>query len=249
MPGLQVTNGSANSRKPAVVNGNGSAASSNKLASKPSPKPAAGSAPPSPSASTSATLAAPEAQHLLQAIFTAPSAPECAQAASQLCEHVNANSLRVLHEQGIITSLVAAASNKKSGYERESAAVAVEALAYKCGGKNATPFALGADPWLLDAFLLPLLELYADKGDVVREAAEKAATALLSLAPQESAPDVLQRLFKVLQDGSVKWQTKIGALKLISRLSESASEQIGELLEDLIPVLTTSMHETKAEVS
>ncbi|SPC61735.1 probable mrna export factor elf1 [Ustilago sp. UG-2017b] len=187
------------------------------------------------------------AAQALEAIYKAPSAEECYAAAEQLAEYINKNSLRVLQSEGILDSLVKASKNKKSGYEREAAAIGLDAIFVKVGGKNA-PSPLGAEPWLLHT-LPAILELYADKGDVVRQAAETAAGSLLSLVPPEAAPEFLAVLYEVLGSGSAKWQAKVGALKLLGRLSGSASEQIGDELVELIPYLTKAMHETKSEIS
>ncbi len=56
-------------------------------------------------------------------------------------------------------------------------------------------------------------------------------------------------LYEVLGSSSAKWQAKVGALKLLGRLSGTASEQIGDELVELIPYLTKGMHETKSEIS
>ncbi|KAN0062018.1 [NU+] prion formation protein 1 [Thecaphora frezii] len=184
---------------------------------------------------------------LVKALLAAPSADECHRAAEQICDHVNAAGLRSLDTDKIIDSLVKASKNKKSGYEREAAAIGLDAIFVKVGGKNA-PSPLGAEPWLIST-LPAILDLYADKGDVVREAAESAAASLFSLFPPEAAPEFLEALYSVLDSGSAKWQAKIGALKLLGRLSSSASEQVGDQLVELIPHLTHAMHETKAEVA
>ncbi len=188
-----------------------------------------------------------DASQALEGLYKAPSAEECYVAAEQLAEYVNSTSLRVLQSEGVLDSLVKASKNKKSGYEREAAAIGLDAIFVKVAGKNA-PSPLGAEPWLLDT-LPAILELYADKGDVVRQAAETAASSLLALVPPEAAPEFLTVLYEVLGSGSAKWQAKVGALKLIGRLSATASEQIGDELVELIPYLTRAMHETKAEIS
>ncbi len=181
------------------------------------------------------------------ALYKAPSAEECHVAAEHLTDYINDNGLRVLQSEGILDSLIQASKNKKSNYEREAAAIGFDAIFTKVGGKNA-PTPLGSEPWLLNT-LPVILELYADKGDVVKSAAETAAGSLLSLVPPEAAPELLAVLYDVLSSSSAKWQAKVGALKLIGRLSGSASEQVGDELVELIPYLTKGMHETKAEIS
>ncbi|PWZ02480.1 hypothetical protein BCV70DRAFT_196723 [Testicularia cyperi] len=183
----------------------------------------------------------------LEALYKAPSAEECHAAAEELANYVNEHGLRTLQTEGIIDSLLKASKNKKSGYEREAAVIGLDAIFVKVGGKNA-PSPLGAEPWLLHT-LPAILDLYAEKGDVVREAAETAASSLFALVPAEAAPEFLNVLYDVLGSGAAKWQAKVGALKLLGRLSSSASEQVGDELVELIPYLTKGMHETKAGIA
>lgn len=195
-----------------------------------------------------ATNGAASAATYLDAIYKAPSAEDCHKASDGLAEYINQHGLRVIESEAIIPSLLKAARNKKSGYEREAAAIALGAIFSKVAGKNA-PSPLGAEPWLLPQTLPTLLELYADKGDVVQEAAQSAVGQLFVLSPPESVPELLKVLYATLESSASKWQSKVGALKLIGKLSDSCSEQIGEQLPHLIPYLTNAMHETKAEVS
>ena len=187
------------------------------------------------------------AADILKALYSAPSAEECHVAAEQLANYINQAGLRSIEAEGIADSLIKASKNKKSGYEREAAAIGLDAIFVKAGGKNA-PNPLGAEPWLLST-LPAILDLYADKGEVVREAAEAAVSSLFSLIPPEATQELLEAIYQVLDSGSAKWQAKVGALKLLGRLSGSASEQVGEQLVELIPHITNAMHETKAEVS
>lgn len=196
---------------------------------------------------TSAAEAMTPPDALLEALYKAPSAEECSVAAEKLCEHVNTQGLRVLESQKILASLTAACKNKKSGYEREAGAVGLAAIFTKVGGKNA-PSPLGAEPWLVP--VLPvLLDLYSDKGDVVREAAEHAVKALMALPPPEAVPEVLDQLYEVLENSATKWQAKVGALKIIGRLSDAAPEQIGDEMVELIPHLKNRMSDTKTEIA
>ncbi|KDN45944.1 hypothetical protein K437DRAFT_294415 [Tilletiaria anomala UBC 951] len=228
------------------------AAAPNGLPGKPQPAgaaaadPRAGAAAAGDASSAALQLAAPDVQPLLHTLYTAPSREECTDAAAALAAHVatHPGGMRLLATHGILASLLSAAANKKNVYEREAAALAIEALAQQQLKQG------GADPWLLPQQLPAMLDLHADKADaVVRPAAEQAAAALLALAPPEAALDVLELLCATLRDGAAKWQAKVGALKLIARLSAARAEQVGDALEDLIPVLTNAMHETKAEIS
>ncbi|PWN34889.1 uncharacterized protein FA14DRAFT_164071 [Meira miltonrushii] len=183
----------------------------------------------------------------VKALLKAPSAEECHLAADKLTQYVNQTGLKSLGDDKILITLANACKNKKSGYEREAGAIGLTAVFTNVGGKN-SPSPLGAEPWLLSTLPI-LLELHADKGDVVREAAESAIKSLMALPPPEAVPEVLEQLYQVLENSATKWQAKVAALKTIGRMSDSAPEQIGEQLVDLIPHLKNRMSDTKAEVA
>lgn len=167
--------------------------------------------------------------------------------AELLAEYINTQGFRTLHSERILTELVDKLKSKKNAEERERAAIGLGAIATKVAGKNA-PMPLGAEPWLVPA-LAPLLDGYADKNDAAKKAAESAVSAMVTLFPPEAAVELLEALYEVINNGAAKWQAKVGALKIISRLADLAYEQVGDELTQLTPVLTTAMHETKAEVS
>ncbi|CAD6913582.1 unnamed protein product [Tilletia controversa] len=188
-----------------------------------------------------------QSAELLTALYKAPSAKECAVAAEHLTTYINQAGLRTLQSESILNSLLKATRNKKSASEREAAAIGLGAIFTKVAGKNA-PSPLGAEPWLIDT-LPTLLELQADKEDAVKEAAVSATTALATLFPPEAVPEFLAVLYGVLENSASKWQSKLAVLKLISRIAERASEQVGEQLVGLIPQITNAMHDTKSEIS
>jgi elongation factor 3 len=186
------------------------------------------------------------AETLLNGLYKATSAAECHIAADALAAHINAQGLRSIQTEGILDSLIKASKSKKVPFERVAGAIGLSTIFSKVGGKNA-PNPLGAEPWLLSTLII-LLDLYADKADSVRDAADGAVSALMVLPPAEAVPEVLAVLYDVLENSATKWQSKVGALKIIGRLSDSASEQIGEQLVDLIPHLKNRMSDTKTEV-
>lgn len=128
-------------------------------------------------------------------------------------------------------------TNKKSGYERESAAIAFQSLASVLG----TPSA----PLLLPS--LPILfDLYADKGDVVRSAAATAAKAILGLFPPESTRIVFRNLEDILEKG--KWQIKVGVLDAMKSFVPRARDPVAAELGVVLPKVESAMHDTKKEV-
>jgi hypothetical protein len=83
-----------------------------------------------------------------------------------------------------------------------------------------------------------LLELYTDKGEVVRNAATTAVKAILKLFPPESTCNVIGTLEAILENG--KWQTKVGVLEAFRSLhllpcqKENATEGFCFFYSDLM---------------
>ena len=145
--------------------------------------------------------------------------------------------MRTLSDAKIISTLHAFATNKKSGYERESAAIGFHSLATALGPSCA--------PLLLPS--LPLLyDLYMDKGDVVRIAATSATKAILKLFPPEATRVVFRVLEDVVDKG--KWKSKVGALDAMKGFATRAKEAVAEQLAVTLPKVEAAMHDTKAEV-
>lgn len=185
---------------------------------------------------TAATIA-----DLLKQINTAPTSEECDKAARDLAEIVKKNGIISLKHHGVLDKLNAAARNKKSGLEREGGLIGFNALAQVLGAS--------ADPILVN-YLSMFLDQYADKGAVVQEAAQMAAESTIAGIPPEAASILLPILFDAMgSTGSKKWQTKLGALKLLSSFTERAPEQIGECLPQIIPAVSNCLADTKSEVA
>jgi elongation factor 3 len=149
-------------------------------------------------------------------------------------------------DEKVLSELHTFAANKKSGYERESAAVGIHALA--------THLRAPAGPLLLPS-LPVLLDLYSDKGDVVRLAATAAVRAIVALFPPEATRVVLKELLGVIGADGGKWKTKAGALEAVRRWVEEKSkkaeraEYIAAELGNILPTVEGAMHDTKSEVS
>ena len=138
----------------------------------------------------------------------------------------------------VLKSLHCFATNKKSGYERESAAIAFQSLANILGPAIA-PILLPSLPVLFD--------LYMDKGEVVRSAAAAAVKSILKLFPPESTRIVFKHLEGILATG--KWRTKVGVLDAFKSFVVSARDAVAAQLGDLLPKVEHAMHDTKQEVS
>lgn len=183
----------------------------------------------------------------LQSLWDSVSTEDAHRHAETLTEYINTNGLRTLLSERILDELLDKLKDKKQTHLRERAAIGLGAVASKVAGKNA-PMPLGAEPWLVKA-IPPLLDGYGDKNEAAKKAAEGAMGALVPLFPPEAAAELLEMLYSVITSGTAKWQAKVGALKIISRLADLAYEQVGDELTQITPVLTQGMHETKAEVS
>lgn len=141
-------------------------------------------------------------------------------------------------EDNIIDTFHSFATNKKSGYERESAAIGFQYLASVLGAPVA-PILLPSLPIIMD--------LYMDKGDVVRIAATAATKTLLKLFPPEATRVVFDHLEGILENG--KWRTKVGALDSMRGFVERAKDEVAALLGEVLPKVELAMHDTKPEVS
>ncbi|KAL0578289.1 [NU+] prion formation protein 1 [Marasmius crinis-equi] len=175
---------------------------------------------------------------LFENLRTAPTAPDAKGAADKIAREVSHNGLQTLEDCKVIQTLHSFATNKKSGYERESSAIAFQSLANILGAPAA--------PLLLPS--LPLLyDLYMDKGDVVRIAATSAAKAIIKLFPPEATRVVFNTLTSVVENG--KWKSKVAALDSMRTFSTSAKEQVAAELGHILPKVENAMHDTKSEVS
>ncbi|KAI5123665.1 hypothetical protein M0805_001694 [Coniferiporia weirii] len=175
---------------------------------------------------------------LMDALKNAPTAPDAKAAADSLARAVQKEGLQHLIDANIIATLHTFATNKKSGYERESAAIGFQYLASILG----TPVA----PILLPSLPI-IMDLYMDKGDVVRIAAVAATKTILKLFPPESTRTVFLHLEDILEKG--KWRTKVGALDSIRGFVDRAKDEIAAQLGDILPKVEKAMHDTKPEVS
>ncbi|KAJ7188054.1 P-loop containing nucleoside triphosphate hydrolase protein [Mycena filopes] len=186
-------------------------------------------------------VAMPEPTHFspfIDALRAAPTAPEAKGAADRIAREVAKTGLQSLEDQGLLKTLHTFATNKKSGYERESAAIAFQSLANILGAPAA--------PLLLPS-LSVLFELYMDKGDVVRIAAGAAVKAILKLFPPEATRVVFRELETIMANG--KWRTKVGVLDAFRAFVAPAKDAVGAELVMVLPKIEAAMHDTKQEVA
>ncbi|KAH9485192.1 mRNA export factor elf1 [Psilocybe cubensis] len=175
---------------------------------------------------------------LFDALRTAPTAPDAKAAGDRLAREVAKQGPQSLDDFHVIKTLHDFATNKKSGFERESAAIAFQSLATILGAPIA-PLLLPSLPVIFD--------LYMDKGEVVRAAAAAATKAILKLFPPEATRTVFRQLESILENG--KWRTKVGVLESFKTFVTSARDAVAAELGVTLPKVESAMHDTKAEVS
>ncbi|KAF9436851.1 hypothetical protein BGZ76_002774 [Entomortierella beljakovae] len=181
-----------------------------------------------------------ELTEMLSQLYTAPTSEECDVIARNMAAKVNQEGLISLKSSNILGNLEAEAKNKKSGLAREGALIGICALADVLGRPS--------EPFLFP--LLPLiLDLYADKGPVVQDAANRAAQAIMTNMPSQSAAIVLPILYQSIGGPGKKWQTKVGALQLLGELSLASPIQVGIALPEIIPIVKDCLSDTKQEVA
>lgn len=183
-------------------------------------------------------MASAEFASLLEALKAAPTAPDARAAADKLAREVSKQGPQSLLDKGVLSTLESFATNKKSGYERESGAMGYQSLATVLGAPSV--------PLLLPS-LTVLYDLLMDKGDVVRAAASAAIKTILKLCPPESVPVVFHHLEAILENG--KWRSKVGALDGIKGFATSARDAVASEISEILPHIEKAMHDTKSEVS
>lgn len=219
---------------------------------------ATGAAPPPSQADVSA---------FLDAIFNAKTSNASVEAAYALCELLlNSPTVgfRGLEQYGILADIRKAAADKKSGLKRESAQNLLGAIFERFPAKQPVTEVLilvqdgGMVACALDAL--------ADKGAVVRDAAQYGLDALFNhLSPEAMVVGLLPVLQSYLSKRTGKWQGTVGALTLLQRMADKAKLEIGGTKEEahekevlreimgaklaaLIPLVEEGMHDLKGEV-
>ncbi|KAI0118294.1 P-loop containing nucleoside triphosphate hydrolase protein [Nemania sp. FL0031] len=216
-----------------------------------------GDAPPPPSKE--------DVSAILNTVFSATSSSASIDAAYALCELLlNTVGFRGLHYYGVLAEVKKAAADKKSGLRRESAQNLLGALFEKFPARQP----LSEIVFLLQdgGLVACALDALADKGTVVRDAAQYGLDALFGhLSPEALVAGLLPALVSYLAKKTGKWQGTVGALKLLQRMADKAQMEIGctkeqarekDLLRDamgsklatLIPIAENNMHDLKTEV-
>jgi elongation factor 3 len=205
-----------------------------------------------------------EISGLLDTIFKAESSAASVDASYGLCTLLlNSVGYRGLNDYGIIAEIKKAAGDKKSGLRRESAQNLLGALF-----ERFPPAQLISEVmFMLDSGLVPCaLDALADKGAVVKDAAQYAVDALFAnLSPEAMVYGLMPILQQYLAKPTGKWQGTVGAYKLLQRMADKAKLEVGtskeednnkDVLRDalgtklasLIPLVENGMHDLKSNV-
>lgn len=103
------------------------------------------------------------------------------------------------------------------------------------------------EPFMLSC-LSKTLDCYSDKVSEIRILAEDITNRIVSQSNKYSIKHILLPVFFKAMSQGKKWQTKRGALKIISSLTSVAQVEISNTLPEIIPHVTDCMWDTKPEV-
>ncbi|KAI1259560.1 prion formation protein [Xylariaceae sp. FL1019] len=202
---------------------------------------------------------------ILNTIFTASSSAASIDASYALCEALLSTvGFRGLYAYGVIAEVKKAAADKKSGQRRESAQNLLGAIFEKFPSRQPlTEIVLLLQEGGMIACALDAL---ADKGTVVRDAAQYGLDALFGhLSAEALVAGLLPALVAYLAKKTGKWQGTVGALKMMQKMADKAKmeigctkeqaqekdllrESMGSKLASLIPIVENNMHDLKTEV-
>ncbi|ROV91642.1 hypothetical protein VSDG_07945 [Cytospora chrysosperma] len=202
----------------------------------------------------------------LDAVFTAKTSNASVDAAYGLCELILNSKVgfRGLETYGILSEIKKAAADKKSALRREGAQNLLGALFEKFPARQPASEVI----FLVQdgGMLACALDALADKGTVVREAAQYGLDAMFNhLTPESLVIGLLPALQAYLSKRTGKWQGTVGALKMMQKMADKAKlaiggtkeeaqekevlrELMGNKLAGLIPLVEEGMHDLKTEV-
>ncbi|KAI9891286.1 MAG: hypothetical protein M1814_002976 [Vezdaea aestivalis] len=206
-----------------------------------------------------------EISSLLQSIFSAETSQASLDASYALTNIlINSIGFRGLRRYDIFKEITKAAADKKSGAKRESAMIILGALVERFPPQQRITEVVFLKE---NTKLITLtLDALADKGAVVREAAQYTLDAIFTnLSAEALICGLLPVLVEYLGKRSGKWQGQLGAYRLIGKMADKSKmgnaskeeeaakdvlrESLGKRLESLIPVVENGMHDLKAEVT
>lgn len=202
---------------------------------------------------------------LINTVFTAQTSNSSIDASYGLCELLlNTVGVVGLEYYGVLKELKKAAADKKSGVKRESSQNLLGAIFEKFPPRQPASEAVLLS--LDNGMVACALDALADKGAVVREAAQFGLDALYSnLSSEGLVVGLLPVLSQYLSKRTGKWQGTVGAYKILQKMAEKSQmtvgctkeeaadkdvlrEAMGSKLASLIPIVEEGMHDLKSEV-
>jgi elongation factor 3 len=169
-------------------------------------------------------------------LLTAETSIECLEISSELGTMLSENGLSTIFDT-VLQKLLAAARNKKSGLEREGGLIGIAGIAKSMGSCAVSHFF---------PYIPTILDLEADKGLPVREAARLALHNIINNVSEHGVTTLLPFL---IQGTTGKWLTKLATLELVDDLASKYPFIIATQLPEIIPPVTNCMHDTKLEVN
>ncbi|KAL5611384.1 hypothetical protein BROUX41_001002 [Berkeleyomyces rouxiae] len=215
---------------------------------------------------TGPALSQEDIANLISVIFDSQTSKASVDASYALCELLlNSVGYIGLTQHGILAEIKKAANDKKSGLRRESAQNLLGAIfeRFPLRAPISEVLLLIQDGGIVNV----ALDALADKGAVVREAAQYGIDSLFNnLSPEAMVVGLLPALTSYLSKKTGKWQGTVGAYILLQKMAEKAKMEIGvskdlsdqkDILREamgaklaiLIPIVEEGMHDLKAEVS
>lgn len=132
---------------------------------------------------------------------------------------------------------------KNSPLLREAATVLIQTLSRKFAG--ATP----NEAYFVDFFNYAF-DLFTDKENTVKRAAQTAVDTLYGMFPTEAKASILVSHFLTYLKSGAKWQSKIACLKLVEKLIEECPADLLEMeFYVAIPILTDMATDFKPELA
>jgi elongation factor 3 len=196
---------------------------------------------PAPVSLKATTVVAPiEGQMDIAAVFVADKATRDA-AASQLAALAQKDGPAALQSVAFGNAVVKALADKKSPAAREAGAASITALV-KGGAVKAL------EPIFIDSGIYnALLEAFADKMPAVRTAAIEAVRVFVSAMNPWATSLILPALLHEIKTAG-KWQLKTGSLEVLNQLVVACPVQMARLMPEIVPVLSDTIWDTKADV-
>ncbi|EEB07607.1 AAA family ATPase ELf1 [Schizosaccharomyces japonicus yFS275] len=179
---------------------------------------------------------------LVDEMLNAETSEDCAKVGEKIGDiFVKDEPLVTLRTTSIFHALERAARNKKNGLHREAALIGFSMLIKRLGRPTEVDFL---------PYLNLILDSFADRGQVVREAAQLTLDSLLDILPSMAFKTrLIPALMEYLDSQAPKWPSKVAALRCLGSLAKRLPAIVTSSLASLIPCIRERMHETKSEVS